>query len=84
MAKQAGRNPDELSIIIRANVEFTEKPLGGQRWIFSGSADEVRSDIQAVRELGAAEVHFDPTFSAAGTSVEGYLETMERVRELAG
>ena len=84
MAKEAGRNPDELEMVVRANLELSDQPLGDDRWIFSGSADQVKSDIEAVRAAGAAEVHFDPTFSDAGRSLEGFLRTMEQVRELAG
>jgi hypothetical protein len=69
---------------VRANTMVTAGPLGDDRWIFTGSAAQIKGDIQAVREAGAAEVHFDPTFSDEGLSLEGFLATMETMRELAG
>lgn len=83
MARQAGRNPEEMELVVRANLVVTERPLGDQRWIFSGSLDEVKADIAASRDLGAAEIFFDPTFSPQGTSLSGFLATMEQMRELA-
>jgi probable F420-dependent oxidoreductase len=84
MAKEAGRDPNKLELIVRANMVLSEGPLGEGRWPFTGSADEVRDDIKASCEAGVAEVHFDPSFSPAGQSVDGFLTTMEKVRELAG
>ena len=82
MAQQAGRDPNDVAVVVRANVTLTDEPLGDERFIFYGSADEIKSDIVAVRELGAAELFFDPTFSPDGTSVDGFLSSMERIRDL--
>jgi len=69
---------------VRANLTITPEPIGENRWIFSGSLDQIGDDIRACREIGAAEVHFDPLFSPQGASAEGYLEVAEKMRELAG
>ncbi|MFQ5880787.1 MAG: LLM class F420-dependent oxidoreductase [Dehalococcoidia bacterium] len=82
MAQQAGRDPAEVEVVVRANFVVTEQPLGDQRFIFTGSSDEIKADIAATRELGAAELLFDPTFSPDGTSVDGFLSRMEKMREL--
>ncbi len=84
MAKEAGRNPDEIQVIYRANMMITGQPLGEDRWGFSGSPDQIKEDIAAVKELGVLELCFDPTFSPAGQTVDGFLRSMEKVRELAG
>ena len=83
MAEEAGRNPAELEIVVRANLMVTKEPLGDQRYICTGSPDEIRSDIAATRELGVTELHFDPSFSPDGVSSEGFLRTMEQMKELA-
>jgi probable F420-dependent oxidoreductase len=83
MAKEFGRDPSTLELIVRGNLEISKEPLGEGRFIFSGSADEIKADIAACRELGANEVCLDPGFSEAGKTVEGFLSTMEQVRELA-
>jgi probable F420-dependent oxidoreductase len=82
MAQQAGRDPGELKVVVRANLVVTERPLGDQRFIFTGSPDEIKADIAATREFGAAELFFDPTFSPDGHSVDGFLSRMAKIREL--
>ena len=83
MASQAGRSPSEIKVVVRTNLSVTSEPLGEQRWKFSGSADEIKSDIQAIEEFGADELFFDPTFSPDGTSLERFLKTMEQMKQLA-
>ena len=82
MAQEGGRDPNELEVIVRANLEVTEQPLQGDRFICTGSLDQIKSDIAATRELGVAEIHFDPSFSPDGASVDGFLSRMEQIREL--
>ena len=83
MAKEAGRNPDEVKLVVRANIAISDKPMGEGRWIFSGATSEIKADIQATREIGAHEIHFDPTFSPDGESIDRILAVMEKVRDLA-
>ncbi len=83
MAREAGRDPDELDVVVRANLLVTQEPLGDQRYICTGSPDEIKADIAAAREIGVAELHFDPSFSPDGTSLEGFLKTMEHMKQLA-
>src|SRR5574341_179618 len=56
MAREAGRDPNELEIVVRANLAITPEPISENRWIFSGSLEQIKGDIQACREIGAAEV----------------------------
>ncbi len=83
MARQAGRDPAELKLVVRANFNVTGQPLGDGRGIFYGSPDEIKSDIKATKALGADELCFDPTFSSDGGSLEGFLKTMEQMKKLA-
>ncbi len=82
MAKQAGRDPAALEMIVRANVMVTEQPLGDDRFIFMGTLDQVKADIEATRGLGATEIHFDPVFSPDGVSLDAYISRMEQLKEL--
>ncbi len=84
MAKEAGRDPNELEMVVRANLGITSEPITLNRFIFTGSLDQIRGDIQACREIGASEVHFDTQFSPEGGSVDGYLNVAEKMRELTG
>ena len=80
MAKAAGRNPDEIKMLYRANVNLTPEPLGEDRWAFSGSLDQIKADIKAAEANGVDELFFDPTFSPAGATVEGFLDLMQKLK----
>jgi probable F420-dependent oxidoreductase len=80
MAAAAGRDPATLEMVVRANLQITEKPLGKDRQIFTGSLDQIKEDAAACRQIGAHEVHFEPGFSAGGQSLETWLKVMEQVR----
>lgn len=82
MAKAAGRDPATLEVIVRANLNVTPQPLGADRWIFSGSLEQIKADIDQVRAFGANELFFDPTFSPDGESADAFLACMERIRKL--
>lgn len=82
MARALGRDPATIEVIVRANLYITPEPLGADRWIFSGTADQIKEDIQQVRALGVNELFFDPTFSPDGESAPAFLGSMERVRQL--
>src|ERR1700722_7974875 len=45
MAKEAGRDPSSLVMVVRGNLEITEKPLGDKRVIFSGTMEQIKEDI---------------------------------------
>lgn len=83
MAKQAGRDPSSLQMIVRANVEITERPLGKGRSIFTGALGEIQQDVASCHSIGAHEVFFDPTFSPGMQSVDRWLARMEELRKLA-
>ena len=82
MAAAAGRDPAAMEVVVRANIYVTPRPLGADRWIFSGSLDQVKADIDAVRALGVQEVFFDPTFSPDGETADLFLACMARIRKL--
>jgi probable F420-dependent oxidoreductase len=84
MAREAGRDPSQLQLVVRANFKLTSEELGEDRMIFTGSEDQIKQDTQAVRELGANEVIFDPTTGPQGDTIQSWLESMERIRELTG
>jgi probable F420-dependent oxidoreductase len=74
MASAAGRDPGEIKLVIRANVHITEKPLD-DRFPYVGSWEQVLSDIEETRRIGADELFIDPQ----GETPDGYLRVMERV-----
>lgn len=63
MAGSFGRDPERLEMIVRANLNFTAKPLPTEgRPSFYGDAAQQREDIAAIREAGAHELFFDLNF----------------------
>jgi hypothetical protein len=82
MAKEAGRDPLSLAMIVRANLEITDKPLAKGRMIFTGTLDQIKEDIAGCRQIGAHELFFDPTFSPGAQSLDRWLALMEQVRKL--
>jgi hypothetical protein len=82
MAKEAGRDPSSLRMLVRANLEIKDKPLGTQRMIFSGSLDQIKEDVAACKRVGADELFFDSTFYESAQTLEGWLAVMEQVRKL--
>ncbi len=79
-AKQSGRDPDELAVVVRANVYVSKKPLGADRHIFSGTLDQIRQDAEACAKLGVDEVFLDPSFGPDGTSLEWYLQRLDELK----
>jgi probable F420-dependent oxidoreductase len=81
MAKDAGRDPSAIKLIVRANVHITDAARGADRGIFSGTLQQVGEDVAACKKMGAHELFFDVTFQAK--SLEQWLELMEQLRKLA-
>ncbi|MDP8951797.1 MAG: TIGR03619 family F420-dependent LLM class oxidoreductase [Actinomycetota bacterium] len=82
-ATEAGRDPSDLKLIVIANVEFHPAPLGDDRPIFVGSAEQIQEDIFATRRLGAEEIIFNALFSPDVDSTEVLLSRMEQLRTMA-
>ena len=80
MAKEAGRDPSSLAMVVRANLEITDKPLGKERMICTGTLDQIKEDVAGCVRIGAHELFFDPTFYAR--SLDQWLALMEQLRKL--
>jgi probable F420-dependent oxidoreductase len=77
MAAGHGRDGDAIELIVRANLHVTDQPLGDDRFIFTGTPDQIRADIEGSREAGAAEITFDVTFDPATRTPDDYLRGLE-------
>jgi probable F420-dependent oxidoreductase len=80
-ARAAGRNPDSLPIVVRANNQVSDQPLGDDRGPFSGSVDQIRADLDRSSRLGLNHVFFDMNF--AETPVEVQLRLLEQLSPAA-
>jgi probable F420-dependent oxidoreductase len=82
MAKEAGRDPSSLAMVVRANLHITDKPLGVDRGIFTGKIEQIREDAQACAKIGAHELIYEVTFEKQAQTIDGWLRMMETLRKL--
>jgi probable F420-dependent oxidoreductase len=82
-ARQAGRDPSELELVMRGNVEVADAPLGDDRGPFCGSTEQIAADIAATKEIGATQLLLDPTFDPAVGSLDDFVGRMELFASLA-
>ena len=80
MAKDAGRDPSELQLIVRANLVITEKPIEKDRFVFVGSLDQIRDDISASAKIGADELFLEVGFTEGGQDVSTWLKWLDEFR----
>jgi probable F420-dependent oxidoreductase len=69
------------TVVMRAQLEITDADLGEGRAPYSGSAEQIRTDIRAAHRAGVDELVFDPTnFSA---DLAAIFRAMNVVRDLS-
>ena len=61
-------------------LQMTEKPLGKDRAIFSGSLEQITEDVRGCAKIGADEVFFDPAFAPGGQSLDHWLSLLEQLQ----
>ena len=81
MVRTAGRDPAKFRIIARYNIDVTPQPLGKDRAFFSGSLNQIKEDVRAVRDAGPDELIIDPTFSNDSQTEEGFVRNLEEIRK---
>ena len=79
MAREAGRDPGALELIVRANVGFSQAPINQDRADFNGTIEQIVSDVAESRKLGVAEIVFDVQFSPGVETVDDIVARMEQL-----
>jgi alkanesulfonate monooxygenase SsuD/methylene tetrahydromethanopterin reductase-like flavin-dependent oxidoreductase (luciferase family) len=59
MARDAGRDPQALELVVRAYVAFSARPLGADRLDFHGTVKQIGEDVAQARQVGVTELCFD-------------------------
>jgi probable F420-dependent oxidoreductase len=77
-ATAAGHDPNRLPIIIRANNQITQQPLGDDRGPFSGTPDQIKADLDRTSGMGINHVFFDLGFLEA--PISDFMSLIEGVR----
>lgn len=62
-AREAGRDPDAVRILVRAVVDVVDRDPGGERRPLHGTREQVLDDIVGLRAQGVTEVLVDLNFS---------------------
>jgi probable F420-dependent oxidoreductase len=80
LAKEAGRDPSAIVMVVHAGLDIRDKPLGKDRAIFSGTLEQVSDDVAACAKIGADEVFFDPAFAPGGQSLDHWLSLLDQLQ----
>jgi probable F420-dependent oxidoreductase len=82
-AREAGRNPDALSIILRAHVDLKNAPRAASGHLFSGTLEQIRTDTRAARDHGVAHTFYELGFTPEMTESKMF-DQMKLLRDAAG
>ncbi len=82
-AREAGRDPSRIELVVRANLYISNSPLGDDRAVFTGNLDQLGADIAATRALAAASLILDVQFLPRSATVDRMLERIEQLWEVA-
>jgi probable F420-dependent oxidoreductase len=83
MAKDAGRDPSALELIVRANVEIHTTPIQKDRADFTGTLEQIAEDMKTTQKLGAAEIVIDAQFSPGVETADDIVAQMEELWRVA-
>jgi probable F420-dependent oxidoreductase len=80
MAKEAGRDVSKLEVVFGSGASITTKPSGKDRPTLTGSFDQIKEDIDRVRNLGVDELVF--TVIDNEETIDNLLSLMTDLRHL--
>src|SRR5262245_46256210 len=83
MAKEAGRDPSALELIVRANVEIHNGPIQKDRVDFTGTLEQIAEDVKTTQKLLATEIVFDAQFSPGVETGNDLVSRMEQLWRVA-
>ena len=83
MAKDAGRDPSALELIVTAGVEIHETPIQKDRIDFTGSLEQIAQDFATARKLGAAEIAIYAQFLTEDETAKALVARMEDLWRIA-
>jgi probable F420-dependent oxidoreductase len=82
-AREIGRDPEAIELIVRANLYVTDQPIEADRFIFTGTLEQIGEDVAATREVGASEITFDISFDPGAQTADDFLRRADDVWRLA-
>ena len=84
-ASQVNNNPDKIQIIISASPNVIEGQSSNveKRFPFSGSIDEIGSDIQRLKDMGVDHIVFVYSFLPIGRDANEMIDTSKQLSKFA-
>ena len=83
MAKEAGRDPSALELIITAGVEIHKARIEKERMEFTGTVEQIGEDFATARKIGAAEIAIYAQFLPPGEAARDLIARMEELWRIA-
>ncbi len=84
LARQAGRDPAKLDMVLRANLVLTDEPLGTDRTEFHGTLEQIGEDVAKARAAGIPEIFFELwTSHPRIDTLDDWLACAEKLWELS-
>ncbi|MGH7907809.1 MAG: TIGR03619 family F420-dependent LLM class oxidoreductase [Candidatus Binataceae bacterium] len=80
-AREAGRDPRALGVILRAHVDMTDEPRAAAGKLFSGTFDQIKLDTRDAREHGVEHMFIELGFTPGMTLARMFAQ-MEQLRAL--
>ena len=77
MAREAGRDPSKLELIVTAGVEMHKTPIEKERTEFTGTREQIGEDFATAKKLGAAEIAVYMQFLPPGEAAKDLIARME-------
>lgn len=81
-ASAADRDPDELQLVVRANLDIHDSATDGSRAEFAGSLDQIRADIDRAADIGVDEIIIELQFSRSVVTASDLRSQVDDVVEL--
>jgi probable F420-dependent oxidoreductase len=81
-AREVGRDPAALELLVWAFVDVRDRPVGDGRPDWTGTLDEIRRDVEAARGIGVTELMFAPGYATGEFSLETYFDLLGQLHQL--
>jgi len=83
MAKEAGRDPSALELIVTAGVEIHKTRIEKERMEFTGTVEQIGEDFATAKKIGATEIAIYAQFLPPGEAARDLIARMEELWRIA-
>src|SRR5262249_4989089 len=83
MAKDAGRDPSTIELIVGAGVQIHDRPIQKDRVDFTGTLEQIAEDMTTAQKVAAAEIVISAQFSPGVETATDMGDWMEDLWQIA-